>query len=644
MTRKFKHIESMSAFDKFTCPLLVVDVEATGLNPRRDSIVGVAFASNGKTGYYTTDVAGFFKTLDRSSCALIFHNAVYDLSMIQAYGYKKEHEIHDTMLMASVLDPDRDSLGLKILAKTYLGDFAVEAANAMTTWLSASNRTRDQIAQAPKDLLVKYAAEDALNTWDLYHIFRKKFSEMKRFFSRWEGLPHPGVYYQKHMMSLVPIVVDMQTRGTKLDVAALVNKQAELEARLLVLNKELHEANETGVAFVEEKLYVKRIEERKKRNKSGKLKKDPPRILFNWDSNTHLKHLLFDFYGKVPASKTKKGQPSINSAFLESIREVYPWVPNLLEYKELRKLVSTYLTGLLDRQEGGRIYASFNLAGTATGRFSSSNPNLQNLPKHGNVKELFVPDPGEQFVYADYSQLELRIAAHLSRDPLMVSEYEKDRGGRAQSDLHQRTADALGIERAQAKNINFAIIYAASGWRIAEMMGWMEGIGLCLGGGPNGRCEYKKPCENCRKKRHEAKRGDEIIETLFGQYKGLKAYLEQQKAFMLKHKFAVSPFGKIRRLPNLASEDRTEYNHALKAGYNFPIQSFGASLTKLSMISLHKAGYKIYNQIHDSILIGVPEKDVKKALTQTRFLLENIYPMRVPLIVEPKVLTSFAEK
>jgi DNA polymerase-1 len=173
-------------------------------------------------------------------------------------------------------------------------------------------------------------------------------------------------------------------------------------------------------------------------------------------------------------------------------------------------------------------------------------------------------------------------------------------------------------------------------------MGWMDGIGICQD--PSGKCNFKKPCEVCLAKRKASHRGDEVIQKLFGKYKDLKVFVDKQQEFMLKHKISLSEFGRMRRLPKLASEIRSEYNHALKSGFNLPIQSFGASLCKRSMVALHNQGYRIVNQIHDSICVEVPDTDINKSIIQVKNIMESVFSLKVPLVVEPKVLTSFEEK
>lgn len=635
MTRKFKYIEKFP-IKIFTQPFVAFDLETMGLNPRKDTIVGASFCVGDGIGYYTPDWKGLIEALSKSECQIICHNAVFDYSFVKHNGYHFKQRIHDTMMLADAINPDRPTLSLKELAVEILGEGADAAAQKMYGWLKDNTLEKDSLYKAPKEILIPYAAEDAVNTFELFQKLCTKVKDIQTYFKKVGITKDVWSYYLNEPVALIPVVVDMQLSGVKLDLEKTALKRQELENKQRELSHFLLEQNKEMVQRAEDILHKRKIDERLKKNKSGKLKKTPPRVLFNWDSNDHLKLLFLHLYKLPVTKKTIKGNASVDSSFLETIKEQFPWVSQLLEYKELKKLTSTYLGGLLERQEGGYIHANFNLAGTATGRFSSSNPNLQNLPKHGGIKSLFVPRQDCKFVYADYSQLELRIAAHLSGDQALIRAYTDG------VDLHQQTADIIKATRDQGKTINFAIIYNASGWRIAEIMGWMDGIGICEN--PEGKCSFKNPCSVCAQKRKAAKQGDAIINQLFGKYQGLKKFVDKQQEFMLKHRISISEFGRMRRLPGLNSEVRSEYNHALKAGFNLPIQSFGASLCKRSMVAIYNRGYRIVNQIHDSIMVEIPEDVVEEASLAVKRCMESIFQLKVPLVVEPKVLSSFEEK
>ncbi len=645
MSRVYKYIEKIQV-EKFTAPYIVLDLETTGLNPRKDQIVGIAFAlADEGIGYYTTDITGLMKAINQSDCQVVMHNAVFDCSFLKQKQLfnPATKVIHDTMLLAHMVDPDRNSLGLKDLAVELLGPEADIKDRAMKAWLSENNLDKGNLHKAPLKILVPYACEDAINTFALFVNLCKKLGKIREYFkvSRIEG--DPWKYYQQECCALIPVVVDMQLRGVKLDLEATALKQTELAERMSVLAAELTEANKERVHLTEELLTARKVSERQRKNKTGKIKKAPPRVCFNWDSNDHLKVLFFDLLKLKVTKKTAKGFPSVDESVLETHKLQFPWVEKLLEYKILKKLTSTYLNGLLSKQEGGYIHAHFNMAGTTTGRFSSSGPNLQNLPKHGGIKKLFVPRQGYKFIYADYSQLELRIAAHLSHEPILCHAYQNDR------DIHRETAavifgkgaSAITLdERDQGKTVNFAIIYKASGWRVAEILGYMDGLPLCV----NEAEGYKCKCVGCTKRKAAAKKGDAIVQTLFGKYKILREYIDRQQEFMLHYKVSVSQFGKFRRLNGIDSETRSEFNHALKAGFNLPIQSFGASLCKRSMVQLWRQGFSICNQVHDSLLVEVPEHQTKESMARIKTCMEGIAKLSVPLVVEPKVLDSFEEK
>jgi len=233
---------------------------------------------------------------------------------------------------------------------------------------------------------------------------------------------------------------------------------------------------------------------------------------------------------------------------------------------------------------------------------------MQNLPRGPEIKQFFIPDPGQLFVYFDYSQLELRLAAHLSQDPLLMKGYNEG------VDLHQMTADAIGTDRQVGKAVNFAMIYDASAYRLSSMI--------------------NKSIDECQL----------IINEFFNLYRGYKKYLIAQQRYMEINRCVVSETGRVRRLADIENFPTLskEWRHAIKQGYNFPIQSLGASITKRAMIELHRRKFRIVTQVHDSVVISLPAEEINKA-KEIQAIAENVYKVSVPLKADIKLLTSLAE-
>lgn len=640
MNRKFKFTDTLP--EDFIDDLVCLDYETSGLNPRQDKIHGLAFAYKKGEAYYTTNAKLIADIVQRAKKHL-YHNAVFDISFSQSHNIYVERPFHDTMLLWNIYDPDL-SVHLKDLARKFLGPESVEYADKMSLWLKENNLERDSITKAPLEILTGYACEDAANTWDLFELAREKFKKLDAWVKKnYPDNKVPSQHYLEEQIPMVPVIVDMQMRGVKLDLERFATKKAELKGKIRETLEALEEKTNKLTEPVCEILWQRKIDFKKSKNKYGQIKVLPPRVVFNWDSNDHLKCLLYDYLKERPAKFTKKNNVSVDYDVLLPFAKKYPWIDDLLSYKELRKAVSMYFeskltkkkkepTDLLSIQEGGYVHPSFHLTGTSTGRLSSSNPNFQNLPKHGRIKELFVPRAGHVIVHSDYNQLELRLAAHFSGDPILLEAYNEG------TDLHQLTADLLQIQRSEAKTINFAIIYMASGWRIAEIMGYMNGIPLCETGKRPCKCQY------CKQRFNAAEKGDAIVRQLFGKYKGLKKYLDIQKQKMLRFGIAITNTGRIVRLPDLKSDVKGKYNHALKSGFNHPIQGFGGAVTKRAMIELRKRKYVMLNQTHDSLDNEVLAGDIVRAQAEIEDVMENVVKLRVPLKVESKVLTSLEEQ
>ena len=622
MNRTYKILKSIK--DLSISRVYAIDLETTGLNPRKDTIVGCSISADDEVGFYTTDVSLIQPILEDETIAKIFHNAVFDIALLKVAGYEVKGKIYDTMILAQLYNSEYRSLKLKILVGNIFHNGYLFYASQMDLWLKNNSLKKDSISKAPIELLQNYAIEDALNTFALFKFFIGKL----RKFAKWQkkhGFKKTVIdYYHEEQMPIIPIVIDMTMRGIKVDLELVVSKQKKFDKKIKKLRAKITKINACVISQIEDKLHKLDIAKRKAKNKSGKIKTIPPRILFNWNSDDHLRMLLVDHTDCKLTKKTKKAKKlSVDAFVLEELKDKVPWLSNLLELRKLKKLKNTYLNGLLELQEGGIIHANFNITGTKTGRFSSNSPNVQNLPKEGGIKQVFIPRT-KYFIYADYSQLELRLAAHESQDKLLLKAYRQNR------DLHQETANFLTkllgreVNRDDAKTLNFAAIYNCSGWRAQSIL-------------------KITPSKNY-KGYDTSDKGDAILESLFARYKGLRKYLEQQKSFMLQYHLVVSHFGRIRRLSDLGSDEQKKFGHAFRAGFNDPIQGFGASICKRAMIALAAAGYSNFvNQVHDSITLECENTD-DATINEIREIMENVVKLSVSLKVDIKLIDSLQEK
>src|SRR4029077_8372837 len=341
---------------------------------------------------------------------------------------------------------------------------------------------------------------------------------------------------------------------------------------------------------------------------------------FNVNSPTQLAEVLFDKLNLEPAAK--RGRPKSRSTAAEILEELgkrHPLPGKVIEYREFTKLKSTYVDALpkLIHAETGRLHTNFNQTGTATGRLSSSDPNLQNIPIRTEmgreIRAAFVAEKGKFLLSADYSQIELRVMAHYSKDPVLVEAF---RNG---EDIHARTAqEVFGVgpmaqtaeHRRAAKAINFGIIYGLSPFGLAQQLGI------------------------------EQKEAAQFINAYFTRYKGVKAYLENSLAETRKTGMAKTLFGRIRPIPEINSPQMQLRNFAERTALNSPLQGTAADLIKMAMISidqrLAEEGFeaKMILQVHDELLFEVPTKERAKLEKLVREEMEAVHKLAVPIVVE----------
>lgn len=561
-----------------TSEIFAIDTETTHIEPMQAELVGMSFSFAPGEAFYVpvpadeaearSLVARFAPALEREASTKVGQNIKYDLIVLARYGVQVNGPLFDTMLAHYVLQPELRH-GMDYLAEVYLDYRTIRIEELIGPRGKKQLSMRDL---SPEEVY-RYACEDADITLQLKTVLEAelKQKEAERLFYDIE-------------MPLVPVLAAMERNGVLLDVEALKQSSQSFTARLEEL---------------EENIYRLAGER------------------FNVSSPKQVGEVLFEKLGiPTKAKKTTKGQYSTSEEILESVKSKHPIVGEILEHRRVKKLLSTYIDALpqLINPRTGRVHTSFNQAVTATGRLSSSNPNLQNIPiRKEDGKELrkaFIPDEGCLFFSADYSQIELRIMAHLSEDAQMIDAF------RSGHDIHAATAAKIykqPIEqvdsdmRRKAKTANFGIIYGISVFGLAERMGV---------------------------DRKEAK---ELIDGYFSTYGAVKQYMDRSIEEARTRGFVETIFGRKRYLPDIASRNAVVRGYAERNAINAPIQGSAADIIKVAMVRIHRrflaegVQAKMILQVHDELNFSVPPAEKEQVERIVIEEMENAYRMYVPL-------------
>jgi DNA polymerase-1 len=557
------------------------DTETTGINPFDAELVGMSFAWKEGEAYYvpftenkeevTVLLAEFKGLFENEKIEKVGQNLKYDMNVLSNYGVRVKGPLFDTMIAHYLIQPDMRH-NMDLLAETYLGYKTV----SIETLIGKKGKKQKTMRDIPQEEIVDYACEDADITLRLKNQFEPKMNTtLKKLMDEIET-------------PLIPVLSAMEKEGIKLDVPALANFSKELDVSVTTLSQQILEL-------------------------SGEE--------FNVDSPKQLGEVLFDKMKIVEkAKKTKTGQYSTGEDVLSKLASKHEIVPLILEYRSLKKLKSTYVDALpeLVNAEDGKIHTSYMQTVAATGRLSSSNPNLQNIPirteKGREIRKAFIPRNDDYtLLAADYSQIELRIIAALSEDENMQEAFVKG------EDIHTATAAkvfGVAIEevdremRSKAKAVNFGIIYGVSAFGLSQ---------------------------NLNISRKEAKT---IIDTYFEQYPKLKAYMENNVEFAKEHGYVETIMKRRRNLKDINSANAIVRSHAERNAVNAPIQGSAADIIKIAMINIHaefekqQFQSKMLLQVHDELVFDVfkPELDQIKAIVKDK--MENAVKLVVPLDVE----------
>ena len=558
------------------------DTETEGLDPLTAHLVGMSFAIRENEAWYVPVPASqaqarevvlrFAPALQNPAIQKIRQNIKFDILALRKYGVKVAGKLFDTMLAHYLLNPELRH-GMDYLAETYLHYKTVPIEDL----IGPKGKKQGSMRDVPLEQIKEYAAEDADVTLRLRNYFAPYLKS--------EGVEK---LFEEIEMPLVYVLAEMEATGVKLDTEALRQSSEVLTMQLASLEQEIHQ-----LAGQE----------------------------FNINSNRQVGEVLFDkLQLDTKAKKTKTGLYSTSEEVLEKLRAKHPIVEKLLDYRGLKKLLSTYLDALpaLIHPETGKIHTSFNQAVTATGRLSSTNPNLQNIPVRDElgreIRKAFIADSDDcLFFSADYSQIELRIMAHLSQDPHMVQAFCEG------ADIHASTAakiynvpldEVTPDMRRKAKTANFGIIYGISIFGLAERLSIP---------------------------RAEAK---ELIEGYFQTYPNVRAYMDESIRVAKEKGYVETIFKRKRFLPDINSHNAMVRGYAERNAINAPIQGSAADIIKLAMIRIHQRfeeeGLKsrMILQVHDELNFNVYREEFDRVKAIVLDSMEHVIPLRVPLIAD----------
>ena len=571
-----------------------IDTETDSLDGMRAHLVGISLATApGRACYMPLGHEVLGEQMKRAeaievlgplladaSVLKVFQNAKYDMMVLTRAGFPLALPFDDSMLISYAQEAGLHGHGMDELSRLHLGHTPIPYDE-----VTGTGRNRISFAQVPFDRATAYAAEDADVTLRLWDALKPRLRLNKSL-----------ALYEQVERRLVPILLEMERAGVKVDADDLRRMSVDFEGRMAVMEKDCH-----------------------------RLAGHP----FNVGSPKQLGEVLFDEM-KLPGGKRMKtGAWGTDSSVLQGLADQGVELPaTILEWRQLQKLKSTYADALVDQinPETGRVHTCFAMAIASTGRLSSTDPNLQNIPirteEGSRIRHAFVAEPGHVLVSADYSQIELRLLAHVADIPALKDSFARG------EDIHARTAsEVFGIPmegmdamtRRRAKAINFGIIYGISGFGLARQLGIMPG---------------------------EA-RG--YIDRYFERYPGIRSYMERTKEEARINGYVVSPFGRRCWVPGIADKNPARRGYAERQAINAPLQGGAADIIKRAMVklpaALAAAGLKsrMLLQVHDELLFEAPEDEAPRLAALVRDVMEHAAVLSVPLVVETGIGRSWAD-
>lgn len=554
------------------------DTETTNIDPLLSELVGLSFAFTEGEAYYVPisenqeearrQTAIFKPFFENAAIEKVGQNLKFDILVLRHYDILVAGKLFDTMIAHYLLNPELRH-GMDFMAETYLNYKTIH----IDELIGAKGKNQKSMRDVEKSIICDYAAEDADVTLKLKNRLEKEIAE--------SGLS--ALFYDVEC-PLVYVLADMEWAGVRLDLDALKQLSVQLTEELIGVEKEIIEM--AGMDF-------------------------------NVNSPKQIGEVLFDRMKIIEkAKKTKTGQYSTSESELEKLRNKHPIIEKILEQRGIKKLLSTYIDAfpLLVNPKTNKVHTSFNQTVASTGRLSSTNPNLQNIPirdeRGKEMRKVFIPDDGCTFLSADYSQIELRIMAHLSDDKNMVEAFNNGQdihAATAAKIYHVPLAEATADMRRKAKTANFGIIYGISVFGLSERLNIP---------------------------RAEAK---ELIDGYFATYPDVKRYMDESIEKARENGFVETLLGRKRYLPDINSRNAIVRGYAERNAINAPIQGSAADIIKVAMIrifnrlSSEKLRSKMILQVHDELNFNVVSDELDTVATIVTEEMENAYKLRVPL-------------
>jgi DNA polymerase-1 len=558
------------------------DTETTGLDALQAELVGIAFSWEQKKGYYLAlpperaaaqiILEAFRPFFENEEIEKIGHNLKYDLKVLLKYDLKVAGPLYDTMIAHYLINPDMRH-NMDILAETYLN----YSPQSITELIGKKGKNQGSMRDVPLDQQTQYAVEDADITLQLKHHFEKELAEADT-----------TALFKTVELPLAQVLTDMEAEGINLNVKFLKELSKTLNADISILEKDIFE--EVGETF-------------------------------NLASPKQLGVILFEKLKLVDKpKKTKTGQYSTAEDILSYLSKEHPIVAKILEWRSLQKLENTYVSALPNdlNPNTKRIHTVYNQAVAATGRLSSNNPNLQNIPirtpRGQEVRKAFIPrDDDHILMAADYSQIELRIIAALSKDPAMVKAFQNN------EDIHAATAarvfdvsleEVTREQRSNAKTVNFGIVYGVSAFGLSQQTNL---------------------------NRSESK---ELIDTYYERYPQLKQYISDQVNFARENGYVATVLGRRRYLKDINSQNAVVRGAAERNAVNAPIQGSAADIIKLAMIQIHQKiknenwQSKMLLQVHDELVFDVLKSEKEGFEKMVKTEMEKAFDIGLPLVVD----------